>query len=343
MEMSLREWLIIAGIVIIAAVVVDGLRRVRRARRDSREIAAGMGGNSYSSPIDDDYNPELPGEVRVIKSGQDSSTESDLSEEEIPLVDDTVDQPLEPTFSMQDSSVPADPEVISQAGEELPDVPEDAFVATTPSHSAQQIAAPDPEIKADRTDRPPKATPATEDFKDRFLKKITSAQAVLHDTGKAKRQGRKPSGGKHAKSPKDIDEVIVVNVLQKGEEVFQGDKLQKLVEACGMQLGEMSIYHRHEYDFDKGPVQFSMANVMEPGTFETEMMDTPGVCFFIRLPGPDDSLQAFEYMVETAQAIVRNLGGELKDERHSVMTAQTIEHCRQRIREFERRKLSARV
>ncbi|MEC7377990.1 MAG: cell division protein ZipA, partial [Pseudomonadota bacterium] len=36
----------------------------------------------------------------------------------------------------------------------------------------------------------------------------------------------------------------------------------------------------------------------------------------------------------------RNLGGDLKDERRSVMTPQTIEHCRQRIREFERKQRS---
>ena len=35
--------------------------------------------------------------------------------------------------------------------------------------------------------------------------------------------------------------------------------------------------------------------------------------------------------------LVRNLGGELKDENHSVMTAQTIEFARQRVQEFERR------
>jgi cell division protein ZipA len=54
-------------------------------------------------------------------------------------------------------------------------------------------------------------------------------------------------------------------------------------------------------------------------------------------------MQAFEFMLETAQCVVRNMGGELKDERRSVMTPQTIEHCRQRIREFERKQRSHRV
>jgi cell division protein ZipA len=55
------------------------------------------------------------------------------------------------------------------------------------------------------------------------------------------------------------------------------------------------------------------------------------------LPGAHDSSAAFEAMVETAMVVVRHMGGELKDENHSVMTAQTIEFARQRVHEFERR------
>jgi cell division protein ZipA len=58
------------------------------------------------------------------------------------------------------------------------------------------------------------------------------------------------------------------------------------------------------------------------------------------LPGPKDYSKAFEYMLETAQCFARNLKGELKDENLSVMTAQTIEHSRQRIKEFKRLELS---
>ena len=71
-------------------------------------------------------------------------------------------------------------------------------------------------------------------------------------------------------------------------------------------------------------------------------MSTPGISFFMSLPGPSNAMQAFDFMLETAQCVVKNLGGELKDERRSVMTAQTIEHCRQRIREYERKRHSRR-
>ena len=137
----------------------------------------------------------------------------------------------------------------------------------------------------------------------------------------------------------------MINVLARQGEDFSGSALQKLFEACGLVHGDMKIYHRHEAEDTISPVQFSVANAVEPGTFKPNdvvAMTTPGISFFMSLPGPTNALQAFEFMLETAQCVVRNLGGELKDERRSVMTAQTIEHCRQRIREFERKQRSPR-
>ena len=141
-------------------------------------------------------------------------------------------------------------------------------------------------------------------------------------------------------------EVLVINVLARSGEQFQGSKLKSLFEACGLEHGDMDIYHRHESEDTTTPVQFSVANAVEPGTFRPQDMaglSTPGISFFMSLPGPTNALQAFEFMLETAQCVVRNLGGELKDERRSVMTPQTIEHCRQRIREFERKQRSQRA
>jgi FtsZ-interacting cell division protein ZipA len=50
---------------------------------------------------------------------------------------------------------------------------------------------------------------------------------------------------------------------------------------------------------------------------------------------------AFEEMLRTAQQIRAALDGELRDDHRSVMTPQTIEHYRQRIHDYELRKLKA--
>jgi cell division protein ZipA len=146
----------------------------------------------------------------------------------------------------------------------------------------------------------------------------------------------KDEGDKHAL-------VIVINVHAVTNEGFAGTEVKKLLEACGLDHGDMSIFHRHEEDDLLSPIQFSVANAIEPGYFDPNTLDeisTPGVSFFMTLPGPKDYSKAFEYMLETAQCFARNLKGELKDENLSVMTPQTIEHCRSKIKDFERRQLS---
>jgi cell division protein ZipA len=115
---------------------------------------------------------------------------------------------------------------------------------------------------------------------------------------------------------------------------------------AGLVYGEMNIFHRFEDVLKLGKNQFSMANMMEPGTFDLETMDqlhTPGVVFFLGLPTAQDSMQAFDFMLETAQCLASNLGGEVLDEQRSVMRPQTIEHCRQQIRDFERRSMTRRA
>jgi cell division protein ZipA len=105
----------------------------------------------------------------------------------------------------------------------------------------------------------------------------------------------------------------------------------------------MSFFHRHEQEAGRGPIQFSVANMMQPGVFDIDNMsdfDTPGLVFFLTLPGPDDMMQAFDYMLETAQAVSRNLSGDVLDESRSAVTKQALDHSRQQIRDLERRMLT---
>ena len=110
-----------------------------------------------------------------------------------------------------------------------------------------------------------------------------------------------------------------------------------------MQLGEMSIFHKHSCRNASGELMFSMANMVKPGTFDLAGMDTfttPGVSLFMQLPNQAGNMKAFDAMLDMAHALQREMGGELKDENRSVFTRQTIEHCRQRIRDFELRQLA---
>ncbi|EHJ93548.1 cell division protein ZipA [Vreelandella boliviensis] len=148
--------------------------------------------------------------------------------------------------------------------------------------------------------------------------------------------------GEHAKETlTNAEEVVVISVLSRDPEGFDGTKLLDLMMVCGLRYSSaMGVFHRFETESDDSELQFSMVNVVKPGTFPIEEMGefmTPGITLLMPLPGAIDSAAAFEAMVETAMVVVRHMGGELKDENRSVMTAQTIEFARQRVREFERR------
>ena len=117
--------------------------------------------------------------------------------------------------------------------------------------------------------------------------------------------------------------------------------------ALGLRYGDMKIFHRYERPEEKRGLLFSMANLVEPGSFDLDSMssfETRGICLFLSLPGPKRSLYAFDLLIDTARKLVHNLGAEMKDENHSVITPQTVEHYRQRVMEFERRqKMTRRV
>ena len=134
------------------------------------------------------------------------------------------------------------------------------------------------------------------------------------------------------------EEVIVINVMAKSGMMMEGSKILTVLLRHGMRLGDMSIFHRHADSDGHGPVMFSMANMLKPGTFtmaEMETFETPGVSFFMQMPNKLGNMQCFEHMLKTAEAVKAELDAELKDENRSIFTRQTIEHSRQRISDFE--------
>lgn len=134
------------------------------------------------------------------------------------------------------------------------------------------------------------------------------------------------------------EEMLVIFVVGRDKAPLPGAAIRKIVEACGMEFSELGIYHRHEKPNATGPLQFSMANAVEPGTFDLatiDSMETPAVTFFMSMRDPADPLYAFECMLATADTLCRHLDAELLDGDRSVMRPQTQEHYRERIRDFE--------
>ena len=161
------------------------------------------------------------------------------------------------------------------------------------------------------------------------------------DERPARRQREAPRSSLVADSQEN--EILAINVLARGDQRFSGADLWAAFQRNGLTFGDMNIFHRLN-PVTRTP-QYSVANAIEPGTFDLsnmEAMQTPGACLFLRLPGPSEPAAVFDDMLRVARDIGRSLDGELKDENFSVLTGQTEEHYRQRIAEFSRKRMSKR-
>ena len=140
----------------------------------------------------------------------------------------------------------------------------------------------------------------------------------------------------------EASEVLVLNVMAREGRAFPGNDLMQVLITSGLKFGDMNIFHKRLSNDSNGPIIFSVANALNPGVFDLNNMEqftTMGISLFLALPTPINNLDGFEQMLETAQQIRGALDGELKDDHRNVMTAQTIEHYRQRVRDFELRRL----
>ncbi|MDZ7735992.1 MAG: cell division protein ZipA [Gammaproteobacteria bacterium] len=126
-----------------------------------------------------------------------------------------------------------------------------------------------------------------------------------------------------------LPERLVIFYLKAPEgHAFAGPALFDSLAAAGLVLGSMGIYH----DTDShGETVFSVANLFEPGTLETDDPDnfsTRGVALFMQLPGPRDEQDAFERMLGKAEILAERLGGELHDEHHQPLDRETVTRIR---------------
>ncbi|KAB0494625.1 cell division protein ZipA [Pseudomonas vancouverensis] len=281
MEIGLREWLIVIGIIVIAGILFDGWRRMRGGKGKLKFRLD----RSLSNLPDEDSSAELLGPPRVL----DTHKEPQLDEEDLPSVSMPAREPRE-SGSKRGKRAHSEP---SQGDMNL---------------SLDLDGGPSFSSRDDDFPVEPKAAPSISD-----------------------------------KDQPQAEEVLVISVICRDAAGFKGPALLQNILESGLRFGEMDIFHRHESMAGNGEVLFSMANAVKPGVFDLDDIDhfsTPAVSFFLGLPGPRHPKQAFDVMVAAARKLSQELNGELKDDQRSVLTAQTIEHYRQRIVEFERRALT---
>ena len=294
MDLTIRDWMVIVGVLLIMAVLLDAWRRIR-SDKYSRVKMKLVDPEGVGTETDDNVARyrELPnGGARVIERG-------DL------LKAARVDRAIPTGGDDGAGSARAQQDPVAAA-------------RATPGGNKAPAPEDDVELIAGMSSTSSTDDPQNLDWLDGMG---AGDDAPNPEPAVA-------SGG--GRLPRDIDpEVFMLNVVSRSADGFRGEDILHILLACDLRFGDMSFFHRHEFEAGRGAIQFSVANMMQPGVFDIDNMAdmmTPGLVFFLTLPGPEDMMKAFDYMLETAQAVARNLGGDVMDESRSVLTRQTMDH-----------------
>jgi len=149
---------------------------------------------------------------------------------------------------------------------------------------------------------------------------------------------KKPSPGVRPEQP--IERIVTLFVAARAGELIRGSDLVVAAEKAGLTFGDMGIFHRLVSGRpDAGPI-FSMANMVKPGSFDMRHIDevhTPGVSFFMALPGPLSALDAWDAMLPTAQRLAELLDANVLDEERNALGRQRVAHLRDELRAWDRK------
>ena len=132
--------------------------------------------------------------------------------------------------------------------------------------------------------------------------------------------------------------LIVLTVVTSGERNLTGPAIQQALTAFDMRPDERGMFHH--YGNRREPASepvFSVANVLEPGVFDLAAMDeiaTPGLCLFLRRPGPLTATVAFDLMLDVGSRLARALEAVLCDDQRCRLTVQATQALRERVIHF---------
>ena len=139
------------------------------------------------------------------------------------------------------------------------------------------------------------------------------------------------------------EQIHVISVIAEDGEPFDGDKLLKAFANNALIHGKKGIFERHMEQGGHDIAVFGVANLVKPGTFPRDMpaFTTPGVTLFLQLPCAIGALDAFDDFVNTAERLAVELAGELRDEKHKLLTHQAMMQVREQIAESQARSRAA--
>jgi cell division protein ZipA len=144
-----------------------------------------------------------------------------------------------------------------------------------------------------------------------------------------------------ARPSADFDKIVTLTIAARAGHMLTGPDLVVAAEKAGLVYGHMNIFHRMvEKHPEQGPI-FSVANLVKPGNFDLRAIrevSTPGISFFMTLPGPLSALDAWDTMLPTAQRMAELLDAVLLDEERNALGRQRIANIRDDLRAYDRQR-----
>ena len=131
--------------------------------------------------------------------------------------------------------------------------------------------------------------------------------------------------------------IVTLRLIGHEKKPFKGDELVLSMRGIGLRHGKFGIFHRYDGN-DENRTIFSAASLVEPGSFDLANIKDqriPGISLFLVLPGPVDSVEAFDLMMAAARALTQTLDGELLDESGSSLSIQRERYMREEIIQFQ--------
>lgn len=124
--------------------------------------------------------------------------------------------------------------------------------------------------------------------------------------------------------------LIQVSIVAAGQDrFFQGEDLREALLDLDLIHGSMGIFHRYDRKFKES--LFSIASLVEPGTFpmdDMESFETPGIIMFFQPDQVDNPLAVFDDLIRTSHKLANRLGGIEWDEKRKPLSREKIAELR---------------
>ena len=124
-----------------------------------------------------------------------------------------------------------------------------------------------------------------------------------------------------------IPEVIAVNLRALADKPYAGYELLQALLSSGMRFSNTGLFYRHEKKTGTGAVLFSLASCTKEGTIDLSAIggfSCKWLILFMKPKEVQDPVKVFELMLETADQLIHDLGGDVLNDNQQLLIKEDV-------------------